>query len=35
MRCSICNWRQNLQKGELEQIEAAQRGAPPGPPAGG
>jgi len=36
MRCQICNWHQDLQKGELEQIEAAQRnrpggGAPPGP----
>ena len=40
MRCSICNWHQDLQKGEIENIEAAQRnrqqggGPPPGGPPG-
>ena len=40
MRCTICNWHQDLQKGELEQIEAAQRnraqggGGGPPPPSG-
>ena len=40
MRCTICNWHQDLMKGELEQIEAAQQhrtgggGGPPGPPQG-
>lgn len=35
MRCTICNWNQDLKKGEIEQIEAAQQNRPggaPGPP---
>ena len=32
MRCTICNWHQDLQKGELDRIEAAQTGGPQGGP---